>query len=187
MLGSILFIYAAWNVYYELMSQALYPIIEAIIQWSGGTEKALSLGFNLHEFSLTYSCAILSVILFFLVTFGNIEVFIKLNSLGTFCIVFILFFIIYYGISALTTVISMNDDNISKSLDMDMSKLFMINTNFAPLAGMLTIGYCLHNVSLPILKNNKNKENNIRDLFLGYLVTWVIYIIIGSLGSIFRI
>jgi len=47
---------------------------------------------------------------------------------------------------------------------------------------MLTIGFCLHNVSLPILKNNKNKKNNTRDLFYGYLLTLVCYIFVGTLG-----
>jgi len=55
MFGSITFIYAACNVYYELMSQALYPIIEAVIQYSNGTDEPLSLDFELGKFSLTYA------------------------------------------------------------------------------------------------------------------------------------
>ncbi|CAI2361314.1 unnamed protein product [Moneuplotes crassus] len=182
MLGSILFIYAACNVYFELMSQALYPVIEGIIQWISSTEGEVSLAFTLKEFSLAYSCLILSVILFLMCSFGSIDVFIKLNSFGTACIVFIIFFILYYGVTALTTTSFVFEAGFQSSLD--TSNLLLINTNFAPLAGMLTIGYCLHNVSLPILKNNKNKQNNVRDLFCGYLSTCICYIFIGTLGYI---
>jgi hypothetical protein len=48
--------------------------------------------------------------------------------------------------------------------------------------GILSGGYYLHNITLPIMKNNKNKENNIRDLAIGYFLVFISYVICGSLG-----
>ena len=50
--------------------------------------------------------------------------------------------------------------------------------------GILGGGFYLHNISLPIYRNSKNPENNVRDMFLGFLVVALSYIICGILGSI---
>jgi hypothetical protein len=60
----------------------------------------------------------------------------------------------------------------------------MINTDFSKLAGMLGIGYFLHTVSIPIIKQNKNQENNERDVIIGYFLVYVTYLLVGVLGSI---
>lgn len=46
------------------------------------------------------------------------------------------------------------------------------------------IGYFLHTVSLPIIKNNANQEKNERDVFLGYVLVGASYIFVGIMGSI---
>lgn len=151
------------------MSQALYPIIGAIIQWITGNNDEISLAFTLNEFSLAYTCIILSVILFFIVSFGNIEFFIKINSYGTIFLIFMICFIVYHGAISLTNTNFTLSDTVVES--MRLSKIDLFKTNFGPLAGISTLGFCLHTVSLPILKNNKDKKNNVRDLFLGYALT----------------
>jgi hypothetical protein len=46
--------------------------------------------------------------------------------------------------------------NIQNSELMEnMRNIFLINSNFTPLAGVLGIGYFLHPVSVPIVRNNK--------------------------------
>lgn len=61
-------------------------------------------------------------------------------------------------------------------------KLF--NSDFSPLAGALGIGYFLHTVSIPIVKNNENQNNNERDVFFGYLLVGFTYMSVGIMGSI---
>ena len=63
-----------------------------------------------------------------------------------------------------------------------MRNIFMINSNFTPLAGVLGIGYFLHPVSVPIVRNNEIQKNNERDLSRGYLLVFLSYIIIGIFG-----
>lgn len=60
----------------------------------------------------------------------------------------------------------------------------MFNSNFAPLAGMLGIGFFLHPIALPIVRSNRNQRNNERDVFLGYLFTFLSYLVIAIFGYI---
>jgi hypothetical protein len=48
----------------------------------------------------------------------------------------------------------------------------------------LGIGYFLHTVSLPIIKNNANQKNNERDVFLGYILVASSYVVVGIMGYI---
>jgi hypothetical protein len=60
--------------------------------------------------------------------------------------------------------------------------IYMFNSSFNTLAGMLGIGYFLHTVSIPIVKNNRNQENNERDVTIGYILVMMTYIIVGVMG-----
>jgi hypothetical protein len=60
----------------------------------------------------------------------------------------------------------------------------LFGSNFSTLAGMLGIGYFLHTVSIPIVKNNRNQENNERDVTIGYVLVALTYIIVGVMGYI---
>ena len=48
--------------------------------------------------------------------------------------------------------------------------------------GVLAGGYYCHNISLSILQGSKNPENNIRDVFLGYLACFLTYVVCGTAG-----
>lgn len=58
----------------------------------------------------------------------------------------------------------------------------MFSAEFGPLMGILGGGYYLHNITLPIVRNAKNPENNNRDLFIGYLMAFISYGGCGLLG-----
>jgi hypothetical protein len=68
--------------------------------------------------------------------------------------------------------------------DTDVRSIKAFNADFSPLAGALGIGYFLHTVSLPIVRNNANPKNNERDVFFGYLLVGFTYISVGVMGSI---
>jgi len=52
------------------------------------------------------------------------------------------------------------------------------------LLGIITGGFFCHNISLPIYRDSKNPDHNTRDLFLGFTIVALSYIICGVLGSI---
>lgn len=48
--------------------------------------------------------------------------------------------------------------------------------------GILGGGFYFHNISLSVVRNARNPENNVRDVFLGYLATFLTYVLCGTLG-----
>jgi hypothetical protein len=62
--------------------------------------------------------------------------------------------------------------------------LYLFGENPGILTGTLSLGLFCHSVILPLMKNNRNPENNQRDLFWGYFCVTMTYIIIGIMGYV---
>ena len=89
----------------------------------------------------------------------DLTIFIKLVSYGTFFIVTLMLFIVGVGFYSLAnTHFHVTSSSIPTTYDGNSldRNIHLFNTDFSPLAGLLGIGYFLHTVSLPIIKNNKN-------------------------------
>ncbi|XP_077203247.1 neutral amino acid transporter 9 [Paroedura picta] len=52
---------------------------------------------------------------------------------------------------------------------------------FPQLTGVLTLAFFIHNCVITLLKNNKNQENNMRDLSIAYFLVGLTYIYVGVL------
>ncbi|KAF6127246.1 solute carrier family 38 member 9 [Phyllostomus discolor] len=52
---------------------------------------------------------------------------------------------------------------------------------FPQLTGILTLAFFIHNCVITLLKNNRNQENNVRDLSIAYLLVTLTYLYIGVL------
>lgn len=48
--------------------------------------------------------------------------------------------------------------------------------------GILGGGFYFHNISLPVIRNAKNPENNVRDVCIGYFMVFMTYWLCGILG-----
>lgn len=48
--------------------------------------------------------------------------------------------------------------------------------------GTLGGGFYLHNISLPIYQNSKKPEKAVRDMFIGFFLVCMSYILCGVLG-----
>lgn len=120
----------------------------------------------------------------------DLSIFIRISSYGAISITIISITIIIVGVVALSNtkfslVFLANDEQ--RRLDVgeiqtNFREIFMVNTNFSPLAGVLCIGYFLHPVSVSIVRKNKNQENNERDLSMGFVLVFVTYMFIGVFG-----
>lgn len=62
--------------------------------------------------------------------------------------------------------------------------LGLFKSDFGPLAGMMCLGYYLHNAVIPILRNSANPRKNGRDMFIGYFLVFISYTIVGIVGYI---
>jgi sodium-coupled neutral amino acid transporter 9 len=173
MIFSNLLMFAVVIIYYELMSQALYPVIAAVLEWVFNTEDNLDTGLAFDRFSLFYTCIALSVILYPVVSKKDISLFVTVNSFGVIFVCITITFIFSYGFYSFsnTNFIISNDDNDVTS-DSDDRNVSLFRSQFSSLAGMMTLGYFLHNISLSIVKENRNPEHNQRDVFIGYFLVF---------------
>lgn len=62
--------------------------------------------------------------------------------------------------------------------------IVLFTANFSPLASLLNTGYYLHTCAVPILRNAKKPEHATRNLFCGYFIVFLSYVIIGGLGYV---
>ena len=129
----------------------------------------------------------LFVMLAILCSKKDLSIFMKVGSIGVIFVFMLIIFIMMTGIIALTNTEFMigSPENLTETdWSEGLRTIQMVNTNFSPLAGILGLGYFLHNCSLPIVRSAAKPENVDRDVFLGYLFVFLSYIVIGCLGYI---
>jgi len=105
--------------------------------------------------------AILVFVMEFIITAKkDLTIFIRLMTYGSAFIIALIVFILGFGFYGLATTdytiadASMVVPPITAGSEERYIKLF--NADFSPLAGALGIGYFLHTISLPIVRNNAN-------------------------------
>lgn len=132
------------------------------------------------HFSYSYTCLIVFSILMVLGHQKDLGLFVKINTLGVIFTIIIIIFIIGIGIQSITL-----ERNGPLKADLEETNPIKLTSDGYPsLLGILGGGYYLHNISLPIYRNSKNPENNVRDVFIGYLLVFLSYTICGVLGYI---
>jgi len=60
--------------------------------------------------------------------------------------------------------------------------LFGNGSGYSHLMGILGGGFYLHNISLPIYRNTKKIDKAPRDMFLGFFVVFMSYVVCGVIG-----
>jgi hypothetical protein len=50
--------------------------------------------------------------------------------------------------------------------------------------GLMAGGYYFHNISIPILKNAKDRSKNVRNVFIGFFLAFLSYMACGIMGYI---
>ena len=92
-----------------------------------------------------------------------------------------IYFVFFYGIFVLAAFIRVVADG---SLSAGFGHYELFNPDFSTVAGAFALSLLLHPVGAPILKRNRNQNNNMRDLFLGYCLTALIYVYVGFMGAL---
>jgi hypothetical protein len=138
----------------------LYPNILALIKWTVGVTMPLHDGAaEFDSFSQSYTAVALYFICLAVCMKRDLSIFMILTSYGAIAIISILVFIISVGFYSIGNTkfraVVMPED---RTLDLEYGyrQIYLFNSNFTPLAGVLGIGYFLHPVSIPIMRNNKN-------------------------------
>ena len=175
-------LYGGAIIYYQLLTQTLFPFVVGIIDIISGTyTPSVSTEVDFTKFSLAWTSIIIFIPLYLIVCMKDRSIFIKMSSFGVlFIIIQIMFVVVIFFYSISNTKYSftwIESENIVEGQNIAMFK-----SNFQSLTGMLAAGYYLHQLGLPVILDNKNQENNTRDIFWGYFLVFLTYCIIGVCG-----
>jgi hypothetical protein len=182
LISTAFILYGGVLIYYQLMSQTLFPFIVGIQDIiTGNYTPSVDTEADFTYFSLSWTSIIIFVPLYLVICLQDRKIFIRLSSYGVlFILIQILFVIIIFFISVTNTSYSFSigeEDSVG-----DTRNISMFKSTFQPLAGMLAAGYYLHQLGLQIIHDNKKQENNSRDVFLGYFCVFLTYCCIGICG-----
>ncbi len=118
------------------------------------------------------------VMLMGLTMIRKMGLFVKFSTYGVIFVFVILLFIIGMGIYGFTNTHYVFQHAHTK----DESEIVLFNSNYPPLLGILGGGYFLHVITLPIIKNAKKPEDNAKNVFIGYFLTFMSYTVCGIMG-----
>ena len=139
---------------------------------------------NFSEFSYTWTCFIIFIILFVVALKRDLRIFIKINTYGVIFTMIIITFIVCVGLTGIYhggyEYALKVDNKADETIDTD--KMILFASAYSHLMGTLGGGFYLHNISLPIYQNSKRPEKAVRDMFLGFLMVCLSYILCGVLG-----
>ena len=149
---------------------------------SGGPKREIKHNIDFSEFSYSYTCIIIYVIVFLMTCPRDTSIYNKINSFGVLFIAIIIVFTIGIGVDSITNTTYTTDEDKAKESTSYIAYISLFSAPFNNLMGILGGGYYFHNISLSVVRNARNPENNVRDVFLGYLATFLTYVICGSAG-----
>ena len=148
-----------------------------------------------------FSCSHVAIFEYFLLVSvamkKDLTVFIKMGSLGAVCVTSLIAFVVIYGGLGLSNATfdfawgptaANNQGGVWAAADKgdwtssSVPTVLMYNVGGASLAGVLCAGYFIHQCSLPIIHKAAHPEKNTRNVFFGYLMVFLTYIIVGILG-----
>ena len=152
----------------------------------------MSLNVDWSEFSYSWTCVIIFVTVYIMGIPKDVSIYAKINSFGVVFIAIIILFIFGLGFYSMHDTdftyseSTYNDYLAKRKADPDntpyLAYIDIASSNFAPIMGILGGGYYFHNMSLAVIRNSRNPENNIRDVFVGYLLVFITYVCSGTLG-----
>jgi len=176
---------------FVILSELSYPILLAIIDWCSPAayKPPIQEEPTFKTFSSAYTSIALYLIFVGICSMRNLGCFIRLGSLGAIFVSMFVLAIIGLGAYELqntdyqigTTL--QNKATLWENLH-GVRTIVLATVNFSPLASLLNMGYFLHPLAVPIMRNAKYPENSTRNLFMGYTFVFLSYVIIGSLGYI---
>ena len=176
--------YVGIILFFQVLTQSLYPILLYAI---GDGNTAIEMTTDWSQFSLSYTCLILLAIVLLMVLPRDTMYIQRVNAFGVVFVVIFLLFVVYNGLRSVTSthyVYSTTAYDAALS-DPDAPYTAMIElsgSNYMPLMGILGGGFYFHNMSLSMMANSKNPEHNTRNIFIGFILVFITYSLIGLAG-----
>eukprot|EP00457_Paulinella_chromatophora_P005312 gb/GEZN01005328.1/.p1 GENE.gb/GEZN01005328.1/~~gb/GEZN01005328.1/.p1 ORF type:complete len:600 (-),score=49.98 gb/GEZN01005328.1/:21-1796(-) len=113
-------------------------------------------------------------VMFPILNFKSMDVFVRLNSFGTLSVLALVLFMLYSSFAG-----PGRPDTPIWEIEHSL-----FNSDWPKFAGVLSLSFFIHNVILPIMKNARHPEKNLRDLTIAYVLVAISYGICGMSGFI---
>lgn len=168
-LCSVLLLFLCGVIYFILICNMLYPFMKYVLE-SNGVEVAPIDTISFSQFSFQYTGIIMITVCFILFCLKDLKIILKMGQYGIFSI---LIFFVYILIRGFMNLSEVSLDNVT-----------IFTADVANLCGVFALSFFIHNIIIPIMKNNRNEKNNQRDVILGYGLTGLLYAIIGIFGAL---
>lgn len=167
---SILLLFVSGIIYFLLIAKMGYSFLSYFFI-TFNVDYASQDVMDFTKFSYQYFGIICIFISFMLFSLKDLKIILKLGQYGLFSIILFFFFVIVKGIL-----------NMS-SRDFEIKNVNLLTSDFATVCGVFASAFFLHNLVIPIIKNNKEEKNNKRDIILGYVMAGTFYSLIGIFGA----
>jgi amino acid permease len=151
LIGPTILIFGAITVYFVVIVQSLYPILYLILV------KAFKMNldfidpnvapyFHLESFSASYVSLGIFCILVPVCLKKDLSIFMRMGSIGAFCVTSLIIFVIsysIYSISNTTYAFKLTSGDIDPKI-LDVQNLMLFNKGYGSLASVLCAGYFIH-------------------------------------------
>eukprot|EP00043_Microstomoeca_roanoka_P000918 m.29949 g.29949 ORF g.29949 m.29949 type:complete len:526 (+) comp10564_c0_seq1:138-1715(+) len=175
MIFSVLTLIGACMVYWVLMSSFLFTSVDYFHD-PGNHTHTDTLSEHSDNWSnywnKTYCPLYLVAIIFPLLNFKSLSFFTRFNSLGIISIAYILFFVVYAAANG-------NSYSHSPVGGLNFHHEEQFRSTFVSFTGVLALSFFIHNGVLSIMRNQRNPENNKRDLTIAYMLVAFTYTVVG--------
>mmetsp|Transcript_6598 Transcript_6598/g.5692 ORF Transcript_6598/g.5692 Transcript_6598/m.5692 type:complete len:191 (+) Transcript_6598:210-782(+) len=177
LITSMVILYGGVLIYYQLLTQTLFPFIIGIKDIISGTYTPnVNTDVDFSSFSLTWISIIIFIPLYFITCIKDRTLFVRMSSFGViFILIQIIFVVLMFIYSLSNTSYSFSWIQGSAPQDDEIRNISMFKKDFQSLTGMLAAGYFLHQLGLPVILDNNKQENNSRDVFIGYFCVFITY------------
>ena len=158
LIGPTILIFGAITVYFVVIVQSLYPLVVVVIKNVfhmdyDFVDPAVKPFYHFEKFSCSY-CAIFEYCLLVSISMKrDLSIFLKLGSLGAFCVTTLIIFVVAYGFIGISDTEHKFDfgptaENhqgaVWQDKQSDVVDILLYNHNFSNLAGVLCAGYFIH-------------------------------------------
>ena len=172
-------LYLVGIIHFILMANTLFNILKSIFvsdDWPKTTEIVFD------KFSIQWTGIILFVVCIFLFNLKNLKSVLSINDKGVYMIITFCVFLIYIGMSCL---LKYEIKFVTTGIPGEENKglnIVLFTTNLQNLVGVFALAFFNHNLIVGIMKGVENSKNNVRDLYISYVIVWFIYLVLGALG-----
>lgn len=158
LIGPTILIFGAITVYFVVIVQSLYPLLVVVMKEVFKMEYTMINPLEqpycrLDTFSASYVALFEYVLLVSISMKRDLSIFLKLGSLGAFCVTTLIVFVVIYGFLGISDTehqfdVSPTPDNpdgaVWQGQNDEIVTILLYNHNFSNLAGVLCAGYFIH-------------------------------------------